>query len=136
VLDLAPVLRAISRHFVADAKPIGGSMSRIHRDIRFSRDKSPYKTALFFHFWHARGRDDVTPAFYFRVEPGASLVGGGVWHPDSGQLDKIRRAIVASPDAWQRAKDKAALGKAGFADGETLKRVPRGYDPDHAMPRI
>jgi uncharacterized protein (TIGR02453 family) len=130
VADLEPVLKKISKHFVADVKPSGGSMSRIYRDTRFSKDKSPYKTALFFHFYHARGTEDATPAFYFHLEPGASTVGGGVWHPAPTMLDKIRRAIVKSPSGWDKAKGKSGVGAACAMGGEMLKKVPRGYLPD------
>jgi uncharacterized protein (TIGR02453 family) len=130
VTDLEPVLKKVSKHFVADGKPNGGSMSRIYRDTRFSKDKSPYKTALFFHFHHAHGTEDATPAFYFHVEPGASTVGGGVWHPAAPKLDKIRRAIVKSPVAWEKAKGKRGVGAACSMGGEVLKKVPRGFDPE------
>jgi uncharacterized protein (TIGR02453 family) len=130
VADLEPVLKKISKHFVADAKPNGGSMSRIYRDTRFSKDKSPYKTALFFHFGHARGTEDATPAFYFHIEPGGSTVGGGIWHPATPLLEKIRRAIVKSPSAWDKAKGKSGVGAACSMGGEMLKKVPRGYDPE------
>jgi uncharacterized protein (TIGR02453 family) len=130
VADLAPVLAKVSKHFVAEAKPNGGSMSRIYRDTRFSKDKSPYKTALFFHFRHARGTEDAMPAFYFHVEPGASTVGGGIWHPAPAALEKIRRAIVKSPTAWDKAKGRSEVGAACTMGGEVLKKVPRGYDAD------
>jgi uncharacterized protein (TIGR02453 family) len=130
VADLGPVLAKVSKHFVAEAKPSGGSMSRIYRDTRFSKDKSPYKTALFFHFRHARGTEDAMPAFYFHVEPGASTVGGGIWHPAAPALEKIRRAIVKSPAAWDKAKGRSEVGAACTMGGEVLKKVPRGYDPE------
>jgi uncharacterized protein (TIGR02453 family) len=130
VADLGPVLAKVSKHFVAEAKPNGGSMSRIYRDTRFSKDKSPYKTALFFHFHHARGTEDAMPAFYFHVEPGASTVGGGIWHPATPALEKIRRAIVKSPAAWDKAKGRSKVGAACTMGGEVLKKVPRGYDPE------
>jgi uncharacterized protein (TIGR02453 family) len=130
VADLEPVLAKISKHFVAEAKPNGGSMSRIYRDTRFSKDKSPYKTALFFHFRHARGTEDAAPGFYFHVEPGASSVGGGVWHPAAPALEKIRRAIVKAPGAWDKAKGRSEVGAACSMGGEMLKKVPRGYDPE------
>jgi len=130
VADLEPLLKKISKHFVADPKPHGGSMSRIYRDTRFSKDKSPYKTALFFHFGHVRGTEDATPAFYFHVEPGASTIGGGIWHPATPLLENIRRAIVKSPAAWDKAKGKSGVGAACAMGGETLKKVPRGYDPE------
>lgn len=105
-------------------------MSRIYRDTRFSADKSPYKTALFFHFHHRRGDEEAMPAFYFHVEPGQSSIGGGIWHPSTPALEKIRRQIVNSPAAWGKAKGKSGVGSACTMGGEVLKKVPRGYDPE------
>ncbi|HZS39005.1 MAG TPA: TIGR02453 family protein, partial [Polyangia bacterium] len=76
--DLAPRLKKISPRFVADPKPVGGSMMRIYRDTRFAKDKSPYKTAVMAHFWHDKGKEGATPAFFMRVQPGDSSVGGGI----------------------------------------------------------
>jgi uncharacterized protein (TIGR02453 family) len=65
IADVEPLLRAISRHIVADPRPTGGSLFRVYRDVRFSRDKSPYKTHVAAHFPHgARGKDVHTPGFY------------------------------------------------------------------------
>ena len=129
--DLAPVLRKISKHIVVDARPNGGSVSRIYRDTRFSKDKSPYKTALFLHFGHDGGREDAMPGFFLHIEPGASTLGGGVWHPGTQALDRIRRAIFTGPVTWAKATAGAALGSGCMIAGESLKKVPRGYDPDH-----
>src|SRR5271170_6489971 len=63
IADLAPALKKISPYFVADPRPVGGSMMRIYRDTRFSKDKSPYKTSLAAHFWHSKGKDGATPAY-------------------------------------------------------------------------
>jgi uncharacterized protein (TIGR02453 family) len=131
VSDLAPTLKKISKYFEVDPRPNGGSMARIYRDTRFSKDKSPYKTALFFHFYHRGGTEDAMPAFYLRFEPGASVVGGGVWHPSTPMLEKIRKAIVKSPKVWGTAKGKSKIGSSCTMGGESLKKVPRGYDPDH-----
>src|SRR5579859_2760501 len=79
VTDLGPRLKKVSVHLVADPKPVGGSMMRIHRDIRFAKDKSPYKTAVMAHFWHDKGKDGATPAFYLRLKPRQSAAGGGIW---------------------------------------------------------
>ena len=57
ITDLAPALKKIGGRFIADPSPTGGSMMRIYRDIRFSKDKSPYKTYAAAHFWHANGKD-------------------------------------------------------------------------------
>ena len=95
VADLQPRLKKISPHFVADPRPVGGSMMRIYRDTRFSKDKTPYKTGVMAHFWHAKGKEGATPAFYLRLRPGESAAGGGIWHPEPDALKRIRNAIVA-----------------------------------------
>ena len=101
-------------------------MFRIHRDIRFSRDKSPYKTNVGAHFHHLRaGRDAHAPGFYLHLEPGRSFGGGGLWHPDAAALKKIRDRIAAQSKEW-----KAVRGRVDV-EGESLKRVPAGYDPEH-----
>jgi uncharacterized protein (TIGR02453 family) len=129
--DVAPVLRKVSKHMVADGRPNGGSVSRIHRDTRFSKDKSPYKTALFIRFGHDRGGEEAMPGLYLHVEPGASTIGGGIWHPAPAALESIRKAIVASPAAWTKAKGGGAVGPGCAMGGEVLKKVPRGYDAAH-----
>jgi uncharacterized protein (TIGR02453 family) len=129
--DVAPLLRKVSKHMVADLRPNGGSVSRIYRDTRFSKDKSPYKTALFLRFGHDAGGEDAMPGLYLHVEPSATTIGGGIWHPGPAALDQIRKAIVASPTAWTKAKGGAAVGPGCAMGGEVLKKVPRGYDPEH-----
>jgi uncharacterized protein (TIGR02453 family) len=130
VSDLQPVLKKISPRFVADPRPNGGSLSRMNRDIRFSKDKSPYKTALFLHFKHTAGNEEAMPSFYMHIEPGASTVGGGVWQPGPKPLKKIRDSIVRDPGGWARAAADGVNGACLMSSGETLKRVPPGYDPE------
>ncbi len=124
IADFREHLHRISRHFSADPRPAGGSMFRIHRDIRFAKDKSPYKTNVGAHFPHLRaGRDAHAPGFYLHLEPGRSFGGGGLWHPDAAALKKIRDEIVGRSKEW-----KALRGRLDV-EGESLKRVPAGYDP-------
>ncbi|MCU0305705.1 MAG: TIGR02453 family protein [Thermoanaerobaculales bacterium] len=123
----ASPLAKISRHFVADPRPVGGSMFRIHRDTRFARDKSPYKTHAAAQFRHREGRDVHAPGFYLHLGPGEVFMGAGLWHPDGPTLAGIRAAIVDDPAGWRRASRGLALG------GESLKRPPRGVDPDHPL---
>jgi uncharacterized protein (TIGR02453 family) len=111
----------------------GGKLSRIYRDTRFSKDKSPYKTELFIHFTHERGREGATPAFYAHIEAGHTMVGGGVWQPEPKALKSIRDRIVDKPAEWKRAKSGGALRAACSMSGESLKRVPKPYDPEHAF---
>ncbi|MEW6283478.1 MAG: TIGR02453 family protein [Candidatus Eremiobacterota bacterium] len=125
--DFAPHLAGISPHFVADSR----SMFRIYRDVRFSRDKSPYKTHAAAQFRHEDGRDVHAPGFYLHLEPDSVFVGVGLYHPEPRVAVKVRDAIVAQPERWA-----AILGGRDFAAncrlwGESLKSVPRGYAPDH-----
>jgi uncharacterized protein (DUF2461 family) len=157
IADFAPRLARISRQFTADPRK---SMFRIHRDTRFSHDKRPYKTHVAAQFRH-RGPGDALPeallaeglpfgttesapgtpaggdvhgpGFYLHLEPGEVFMAAGMWHPERPALKRIRDRIAASPEVWRAARD-ATLGKRGlYADGEALKRPPRGYDPEHPM---
>lgn len=128
-----PRLATFAPRLVADPRPVGGSLFRIYRDVRFSKDKSPYKTHLGIRFFHADKKDVHTPGFYLHVEPGASFAGVGVWQPDGPTLKRIREAIVERSDAWLRARDGAAFRKTFEIGGDALKTHPRGFDPDHPL---
>lgn len=125
--DLAPRLKRISPRVRVDARRVGGSMFRIYRDTRFSHDKSPFKTAVAARFTHdAPGQDTHSrPGFYIHLSPGNSVGGGGLYHPDPASLHKIRQAIVDDGRGWTSAT------KGLEVDGESLKRVPRGFPTDH-----
>ena len=128
ISDFSPELARISKHFVADPKR---SMFRIHRDTRFSKDKSPYKTHAGIQFRHAAGKDAHAPGFYLHLAPQEVFVGFGSWQPDGKVVAKIRDAIVADPAAWKRASQGKKFASACTLQGESLKRPPRGYDPNH-----
>lgn len=133
ISDFGPHLRKISPHFLAIPKTVGGSLFRIYRDVRFAKDKSPYKTHVGLHFRHKEYRDAHAPGFYLHLEPGQSFVGVGIWRPDGGTLKKIRDAIADDAAKWKRIKSAKPF-RAGFElAGDSLKRPPRGYDPDHPM---
>jgi uncharacterized protein (TIGR02453 family) len=121
-----PKLRAIHPDVIADSRPIGGSLFRIYRDTRFSKDKSPYKTAGGI-FFRLAPKNVSAPGFYLHVEPGRVFAAAGMWHPDSDSLRALRDRIVADPAGWKRAR------KVGLDDGHELKRPPRGFDPDHPL---
>jgi uncharacterized protein (TIGR02453 family) len=131
VSDFGLRLAEISPHFVADARKSGGSLFRINRDVRFSKDKSPYKTHAGIQFRHESGRDVHAPGFYLHLEPAGCFAGVGIWHPDNKTLGKIRDAIVEQPERWQAVKDAAAATYQ--LGGDSLKRAPKGYDPDHPL---
>lgn len=131
IMDLGPGLHKINPYIVVNPTPVRGSMMRIYRDIRFSADKSPYKTFAAAHFWHEKGKEGATPGYYLRLEPGNSLIGAGIWHPEPGALKKIRDAIVADSKRWRRVSPAQQLGTKCEMAGESLRRPPRGYDPNH-----
>ncbi len=133
ITDFAPLLRRISRHFRADPRPGKGTLFRIHRDLRFAKDKRPYKTWLGIQFRHHEGRDAHAPGFYLHLQPGEMIVGAGIWHPDSVSANRIRDAIVAEADRWQRASRGKRFRARFEMGGESLKRPPRGYDPEHPL---
>lgn len=122
VSAMAPELRRISRHFVCDPRPNGGSMFRIHRDVRFARDKRPYKQNAGCFFRHDGAKDVHAPGFYMHFAPQRVFFGGGSWHPEAAALARIRAAIAEKPAAWK---------KVGEVHGEALTRAPRGFDPAH-----
>jgi len=132
ITDLAEPLAAISPKFRAVPKAVGGSLFRIQRDTRFSNNKLPYKTWIGLRFFHERGRDGDAPLFYLHIEPGNSFVGGGLWHPQTAALRRIRDYLIANPASWKALCTQAQ--KRGFAwGGESLQRAPRGYEPDHEL---
>ncbi len=128
---LRPGLGKVSPYFLAVAKRTGGSMMRIYRDIRFSKNKTPYKTNISFHFRHEMGKDVHAPGYYFHIEPGRVFLGAGIWQPDSPALRKIRDHIVEEDSQWRRiVKSRKLIHDFEFA-GDRLKRPPRDFDPDH-----
>ncbi len=133
VSDFGPRLAKISRHFQALPKRSGGSVFRIYRDVRFARDKSPYKTYTGIQFRHRAGKDAHCPGYYLHLEPGHCFAGLGIWHPDAGTLKKIRDHLVARPARWRRALGDSGLAANWKLEGDALKRPPRGYDRDHPL---
>ena len=134
VEDFESHLERISPFLVADARPVGGSLFRIYRDVRFSRDKRPYKTAATAQFRHERGKDVHAPGYYLHLGIDGVYVGTGIWRPDADALRKIRHAIVEKPKEWKRIVSGKPF-KDGRLEpqGESLKRPPKGFDPDHPL---
>lgn len=112
---------------------IGGSIFRINRDIRFSKDKSPYKDYLDFWFWEG-DRAAAVSGFYLRIGPTVTRVGVGAhrFHPD--QLAKYRRSIANGATRPALVKAISTVEKAGYPlKGSHYKTVPRGFDVDDAQ---
>lgn len=133
ISDFGPRLRQISPQFVADPRPVGGSLFRIHRDVRFSKDKSPYKTSVGIQFRHKQTKDVHSPGFYLHLEPGASFSAVGIWHPDGPTLGLIREAIDSHPTQWKRVIGGKRFRETCDLEGGSLKRAPKGYDPEHPL---
>jgi uncharacterized protein (TIGR02453 family) len=132
--DFAGPLRKMSKHYVADPRPSGGSLFRIHRDVRFSKDKSPYKTHAAAHFRHEETSNDVhSPAYYLHLEPGRVFLATGIWHPDPPTASKIRDAIIERSAQWKKALADKTFKKRHVLEGESLVRPPRGYDAEHPL---
>jgi len=115
-------------------------MFRIHRDIRFSRDKSPYKThaACWFHHRDADRRvgaesEGGSAGFYFQLAPGDSFVGAGLWMPPRPVLHRLRDAIGDDPRGFARIADDRRLARrfGGLDEESMLTRMPRGFAADH-----
>ena len=133
ISDFATPLHGISKHVIADPRPNGGSMFRIYRDVRFSKDKRPYKTAASAHFRHEQRRDVHSPGFYLHLEPGACFAGVGIYQPDSGTLRLIRDRIVEDPKRWKAVVNRKTFAETWSLMGARLQRPPKGYDPEHPL---
>ncbi len=111
------------------------SIFRIYRDIRFSNDKTPYKTHIAAHFV-LRGKEKgfVGSGYYFHIEPGEVFIGGGIYMPESDQLKGIRKAIAEHQSEFLAILNNPSFKKQfGKLDGNKLQRIPKGYDESHPM---
>ena len=128
-------LSQFAPHFRAIPKKMGGSMFRIYRDTRFSKDKSPYKTNAGLHFRHALGKDAHAPGFYLHLDADRIFAGAGLWKPPSPALAQIRNAIDTKQKEWVKAKSGIGfVSRFGeLSDGNPLTRPPKGYDAEHPM---
>ncbi len=131
--DMAQEMPAISPHFLALPNKVGGSLMRIQRNLRFSRDKMPYKTNIGIQFRHEVGKDIHAPGYYVHIEPGECFVGIGLWRPDADALFKIREAIVKNGAAWVAARDDKTFSQHFSLAGDALANAPRGYARDHPL---
>jgi len=105
---------------------------RINRDIRFSKNKSPYKNN-FGVFMAEGGKKTPNAGYYLHVQPGnESFIGGGMYHPDSEILAKVRQEIDYNASELKRITDQKDFKQHfGAIQGEKLKRGPKGYDQQH-----
>lgn len=115
---------------VADIDP-KTCVFRIYRDVRFSKDKSPYKTNLGAYIAPG-GRKSMQPGYYFHLQPGRSFIAGGKHIPDGPETLKIRNAIAKNTGEFLKIVEKKSFRDAfGALNGDRLKSAPKGFDPDH-----
>ena len=139
VLAFRPHLREISPHFQAEPRVQGGSLFRIHANLRFRPGAPPYKEHAGIQFRHRAGRDVHAPGFYLHIEPtdggdrGGCFAGMGMWRPDRTALTAVREAIVEDPQGWRVATRGEPFEGPLSLGGESLKRGPAGFDRDHPL---
>ena len=109
-------------------------MFRINRDVRFSKDKSPYKTNMGVYFSKG-GKKGINAGYYFHLEPGSSFVAGGLWMPMPPELKKVRQEIDYNWDEFSKItgskKFKSVFGDLDMSNESALSRPPKGYEADN-----
>ena len=128
---MEPRLEKISPYFTAIGKRTGGSLMRVYRDTRFSKNKTPYKTNIGIQFRHELGKDVHAPGFFLHIQPKNCFLGTGIWRPDYDTLTAIRTSITEKPGVWKRARDNKRFTQQFRFGGNQLKRPPRGYAANH-----
>jgi uncharacterized protein (TIGR02453 family) len=144
---LEALIAALAGRFEARDIPLRAdparSPFRIYRDVRFSKDKSPYKTNIGASFpWVGEEANDSdgrshtasvhSSGGYFHLSPGEIYVGGGIWHPEKAWLATFRQRLVEDPRSLRKLIDgrdfRSMFGSLG---GDALQRVPTGFPADH-----
>jgi uncharacterized protein (TIGR02453 family) len=128
---MEPVLKSIAPNFRAQPRKVGGSLMRVYRDTRFSRDKTPYKTNIGIQFRHALGKDIHAPGLYVHIATDECFFAAGCWHPETDVLGKLRDFIAQHPEKWLAARDDKKFVSQWELWGDSLTRPPRGYAADH-----
>jgi uncharacterized protein (TIGR02453 family) len=134
VLEMSQKLRPIAPEVVGDPRLSGaGSIFRIYRDTRFSKDKSPFKTHLGILLWEGAGKKVERSGFYVHLEPPNLMLGVGVYMFTKENMEKYRKAAASPKAGALLAKAVKSLEKKGYETGGLhYKKVPRGFDPEHA----
>ena len=123
---VAPMLSAIPKRH-------GGSVMRIYKDTRFSKDKTPYKTNVGISLRHEAYATIHAPGVYLHLDPTECFLGVGCWRPERSSLAAIRTAIAERPRDWRRAIESKRFRERYQLAGESLKTYPRGYPRNHVQ---
>jgi uncharacterized protein (TIGR02453 family) len=128
---IAPRLRKIDRSIQAEPK-VNGSIMRINRDVRFSKDKSPYKDHLDLWFWSGEKKGWDKSGFFFRLTPNRLMLGAGMHGFEPPALDRYRKAVLDKKRGDALVKAVESVRRGGYeVGGETYKKPPKGTPPDH-----
>lgn len=132
IFSLQPLFGTFAPEFELSPKH---SIFRIYRDVRFSNDKTPYKTHIAAHFvLRGKQKGFVGSGYYFHIEPGEVFIGGGIYMPDTDQLKGIRKAISQRSDEFLSIINSRAFKKRfGKLEGTRLQRMPKGYEESHPL---
>jgi len=133
IADISSDLAKVSPHFNAIPKKVGGSLMRVYRDVRFGKDKSPYKTNIGIQFRHEIGKDVHAPGFYIHIAQDECFIGVGIWRPDSPTLRKIRDEIIDNPKKWTSVIQQKPFKREFEQVGDSLVNAPRGYPKEHSL---
>ena len=128
ILEIAKFDPSIAHHKGKDC------IFRIYRDVRFSKDKSPYKTHMGAHITAAAKRSEIhsRAGYYIHIGPGESMLAGGAYMPQGPWLKAIRKEIDYNADELKKILNGASFKKYfGEIEGEKLKKAPQGYQTDH-----
>jgi uncharacterized protein (TIGR02453 family) len=131
----AGIIKKLSRvdESIAHLQP-KDCMFRINRDVRFSKDKSPYKTNMGVYFSKG-GKKGIQAGYYFHLEPGSSFVAGGLWMPMPPELKKVRQEIDYNWEEFNKIisdkKFRSAFGDLDKSSEYVLSRPPKGYDENN-----
>jgi uncharacterized protein (TIGR02453 family) len=129
VADVGRALGRFAGEFTANPKT---SIYRIYRDVRFSPDKSPYKTHIAAVFPHRDLGKHLGAGFYVHVSPEDVFAGGGLYRPGRRELQAVRSRLATQPERFRRLIRAARFHRVfGELSGEQLTRVPRGFPADH-----
>jgi len=125
------LLHELKKHDAIETASGKKSLFRIYRDVRFSKDKSPYKTHWAGGF--KRATKLLRGGYYFHIESGNSMVGGGFWAPNKEDLQRIREDIAADATNLRTIINSKSFKETfGSLAGEQLKTCPKGFDKSNS----